>query len=56
MDKSIEFDIDYKHALACLGQAGQPDHYANLRPDNIADFMRFRGGARIYVGSAGAAA
>ena len=27
MDKFIGFDIEHKHTLACLVQAGQPDRY-----------------------------
>ena len=33
MDKFIGFDIDHKHTLACLVQAGQPDRYRKLRTD-----------------------
>ena len=33
MDKFIGFDIDHKHTVACVVQAGQPDHYRKLRND-----------------------
>lgn len=33
MHKFIGFDIDHKHMLACLTQAGQPDRYTKLRTD-----------------------
>jgi transposase len=33
MDKFIGFDIDHKHTLACVVQAGQPDRYRKLRTD-----------------------
>jgi len=31
MDKFIGFDIDHKHTVACVVQAGQPDRYRTLR-------------------------
>ncbi len=31
MNKFIGFDIDHKHTLAFLTQAGQPDRYRKLR-------------------------
>lgn len=31
LDKFIEFDIDQKHTVACVVQAGQPDRYRNDR-------------------------
>ncbi len=33
MDKFIGLDIDHKHTLACVVQAGQPDRYRKLRTD-----------------------
>ena len=33
MDKFIGFDIDHKHTVACVVQAGQPDRYRKLRFD-----------------------
>ncbi len=30
MDKFIGFDIDHKHTVACVVQAGQPDRYRTL--------------------------
>ena len=33
MDKFIGFDIDHKHTVACVVQAGQPDRYRTLRTD-----------------------
>ena len=33
MDKFIGFDIDHKHRVACVVQAGQPDRYRTLRTD-----------------------
>ncbi len=33
MDKFIGFDIDHKHTVACVVQAGQPDRYRTLRAD-----------------------
>ena len=33
MDTFTGFDIDHKHTLACLLQAGQPDRYRKLRTD-----------------------
>jgi len=33
MDKFIGFDIDHKHTVACVVQAGQPDRYRMLRTD-----------------------
>ena len=31
MDKFTGFDIDHKHTLACVVEAGQPDRYRKLR-------------------------
>ena len=33
MDKFIGFDIDHKHTLSCVVQAGQPGRYTKLRTD-----------------------
>ncbi len=33
MDKFIGFDIDHKHTVACVVQAGQPDRYRKLPTD-----------------------
>ncbi len=33
MGKFVGFDIDHKHTLACLTQAGQPDRYTKLRTE-----------------------
>ena len=33
MDKFIGFDIDHKHTVACVVEAGQPDRYRKLRTD-----------------------
>ena len=33
MDKFIGFDIDHKHTVACVVQAGRPDRYRTLRTD-----------------------
>ena len=33
MDKFIGFDVDHKHALACVTQAGRPDRYTKLRTE-----------------------
>lgn len=30
MDKFIGFDVDHKHTLACVTQAGRPDRYTKL--------------------------
>ncbi len=37
MDKFIGFDIDHKHSVACVVQAGQSDRYRNrIRLKNAA--------------------
>ena len=33
MDKFIGFDMDHKHTMACVVQAGQPDRYRKLPTD-----------------------
>ncbi len=33
MDKFIGFDIDHKHTVACVVQAGHPDRYRTLRTE-----------------------
>ena len=33
MDKFIGLDIDHKHTMTCVVQAGQPDRYTKLPSD-----------------------
>ena len=33
MDKSMGFDVDHKHTVACILQAGRPDGYSKLKTE-----------------------
>ena len=48
MDKFLGFDIDHKHTLGRLVQAGQPDRYRKLRTDvdQLREWLKMQRGPR----------
>ena len=48
MDKFIGFDVDHKHTLACVTQAGRPERYTKLRTE-VGQLRECRQARRVHA-------